>query len=412
MVPSLPSNVTEAANRASFGHRTGVFRSLRTIPARVAWVIAGLTAIVAVFVVVAGSVAGGLLMVPTALLLLVAYRYLLPPEGGRRWLAAYATGFIETTATQARMARWSDVVGVELDPPPLSGFTLGLNPDPDGIADPGAPPAPPIVVSLTELQPRARLVEIVERHVPGTIPLARREVWHQQGRRGSTLAAALCALVLVPVVALAARPPEPGSAVDASASASPTRPVPTTPYSFYVAGPESTPTNQPSIPAVDPGATSSGPGVVASLPKSVYDYGDVCTGSVFTAAPAYGAPAPHFVFLHQPEFYFIVPEQWESSDPALVQIVACITVATGSQVRICKYSGDDGKVISQKLLRSTWDITVRETRTGRILGHTNFRGGDTQCDDFITTFAGVADEIQYTEPTSKQLQDSIGRYVQ
>jgi hypothetical protein len=254
------------------------------------------------------------------------------------------------------------------------------------------------VVGLTGLEPRRELTSAVERHVPGSINLARRQGWEQRARRARWSTAGLVALLLIPLIAFAAKPSQAQDGSAGLAGTATESPTPT--YS-----PDITDSYTPVPLETTPAPTTS------SMPNDTFGYADVCTGAVFSGAAAYGSSVPHFIYVNEGDAYLSIPDQWTTNDPAQIQLVACVTTSTGSTIRTCRYQGTSGNIVTQKLVHTTYDIWIHQAKTGAVVAHSNFSGGKTNCADIITTFNGQADPLQFTDPTDAQLQDSIGKYV-
>jgi hypothetical protein len=59
-----------------------------------------------------------------------------------------------------------------------------------------------------------------------------------------------------------------------------------------------------------------------------------------------------------------------------------VVTPPGGRVRTCNYRFTDGTSASQTMVRTTWEVTLREARTGRVIVAATFVGGDTACSRF------------------------------
>ncbi|MFI5954030.1 hypothetical protein [Cryptosporangium sp. NPDC051539] len=399
---NLPPQALYAAGQAGLGRPGTVFRSRRRYPVKTAaFVVAG-GCVAAIVLALAGVPFVGLVVLILALASLSLW-FLLAPASGNRWLAAHENGFVDVFEPPAgapvvQTVRWNEVTAVELGRYPADAFNLMLQ--------------PPRVLPLAGLAPRGRLIDTVERHLPGSIDPAARSSWSRHHQQNLGAAGGLGALVLVSLFLLVLLPSA-GEAESASVAGSFAPQGSPRAYSTIVDSPlppvYTEPSPTPSYP-LDDGTTSG-------IPASTYDYAKVCTGSVFPDAPAFTGPPRHHVHIdvkaagHQAEYYLGDLSAWESDTPSEIQLVACVKYTLGSVITSCAYRGDKGPVLTQTLRNATYEVTVRASRTGKLVGHSMFRGNVRTCESTIITFRGKADAIQIARPSLAQLRSSIGRYV-
>jgi hypothetical protein len=109
--------VANAAAELSLGDRQAVSRNWRTLPGRVGWVVLGGAAVLGTSLPYLGQILLGLAVVPVVALAVLAYLFLVAPKGGRRWFVRYEHGFVEAGPDgPVRAARWTDVEQVVPEP--------------------------------------------------------------------------------------------------------------------------------------------------------------------------------------------------------------------------------------------------------------------------------------------------------
>jgi hypothetical protein len=92
----------------------------------------------------------------------------------------------------------------------------------------------------------------------------------------------------------------------------------------------------------------------------------VCSGQGWSGASSYN---PLTTGIHPIIYYSnsILPLQWQTSSPGLVELVACES-RTYNNVQICFYTG--GRTVSRYMIQV--DVTIREAKTGNILAQKTF----------------------------------------
>ncbi|HEV7626292.1 MAG TPA: hypothetical protein VGO89_07335, partial [Streptomyces sp.] len=388
------------------------------------WIVLG-TVLVSSVLVLAGARAVGLLVLLLVAASLAVYRYLLAPDGGRRWLAVHEHGFVVLPAPSGRpvprAVHWSEVTGADLPHHPVETFTLTLAPragvSPAAAPDPDVAPAP-VLVPLTGLAPRGKLLAAVDRSLPGALDPAARQGREQQAHRTRYFAAGLGAVLLIPVLLLAAQPggTDPDGKSDGTAQANPALAMTALPEddsSWEPSYPPGwTPDVLPEVTSYPEGESSGGTTGPAGVPDSVYDYDAVCKGTQFAGAPARTGPAPHPVYVSTPgEAYFPAPVGWTSDDPTKIQLVACVTVTHRVVLGSCYYVGDKGRRFVQKRVRAVWHVTLRESSTAKVVARSGFITSNRACQETITIFGGTADTFQYPGPSAANMYTSVGLHV-
>ncbi|TQS45195.1 hypothetical protein [Cryptosporangium phraense] len=395
---SLPPQALYAAGQAGLGRPGSVFRSRRAFPVRLAAVVVGAGCLLALVLALAGVPFVGLVVLILAVASLGLW-FLLPSASVRRWFADHEHGFVDVVEPPVggpvvQVVRWTEVAGVELTRYPAETFTLKLLP-------------PPRVLPLAGLGPRGRLIDTIERHRPGSIDPVARQSWLRHDQQNLGALGGLGVLVLITLLLLAVIPGVGSADPSVAGSFGP----PQSPRSY------STVIDSPLPPVYSEPEPTLEPTVDSGIATTTSDYADVCEGKVFPDAPAFAGPPRHHVYVdvraagHAAEYYLGDLSAWESDNPAEIQIVACVKYTLGSVLASCAYRGSKGPVLRQTLRNATYDVTVRQARTGKLVGHSAFRGNVRSCEETIITFGGKADAIQIARPSLAQLRSSIGRYV-
>jgi hypothetical protein len=416
-----PADVAAAAAAAEFGRLEAVHRSRRFVPWPVVWTLTGAAAGLAVL---AGGARLGVLavgLVPLALLGIGGY-LLLPPAGGRRWVALYEHGLVQAVpgAGWVRAVPWADVVAVESGP--LAG-------DLELVLAPGRPPGPlrgwfaafgesapllaginrhvrPSGVGRDPTGPAVRADELVG--LSPAIDGERLRLRRQQARRslaGLVAVGLLPALLYPAYMTISPRPAAAGAADRVPAAA---------PASTPAATLDDTPTAEPTTPTPTARPTAT-PMPTLDTPADVSGYDKFCHGWTFPGAAAYAGRGPHPIEFADitPDFLPdsdlpAAPRGWSTRDPRAVQLVACVTKTPGPVVRNCRYR-DLAQPVPLRWL--DFSITIRTAGTGRQLARIRVRGRASDCYDVIIYKRGEKPLPQYSTLTPGQLRSVFGRYV-
>jgi hypothetical protein len=169
----------------------------------------------------------------------------------------------------------------------------------------------------------------------------------------------------------------------------------------------------------------------APLPDSNLGFKPLCDpdpGAVFPEAPAYRGPGPHL-------FHTLVLDNTNSLGPIIdlnndetmdtpwlrlttgsYQLLACavrVSVSQGS-VATCRYQQGQGPLgqpggpaLNFGMYRATYQITLRELRTGRTVAAAQLTGDDVTCP---STVGHDTTEV-YSWPSASQWEHAFGRYV-
>ena len=165
----------------------------------------------------------------------------------------------------------------------------------------------------------------------------------------------------------------------------------------------------------------------SELPFSASGFSPACDGTVFPDAPAYKGSAPHATVVFTSDYnqqlsgkwstvQAIYDEQnpfsdaWTSSNPAVIQAVACITIDGDprDQVSQCPYSNrsrPDSTTLP--MYRGEFTITLYEARTGRRIHQAHISGEVMKCPKMVPVDATHV----FTTPSPQQYLDAIGRFV-
>lgn len=127
------------------------------------------------------------------------------------------------------------------------------------------------------------------------------------------------------------------------------------------------------------------------------DFKGVCSGAGVALAAAYDATAP----VHKALFFTTYKDdltdqssslpgdwtvQWSQEGDALTAIdtVVCARRTAAVQVKVCDGYQDDGQDTANQVRwhTATYDLSVREARTGTVLAQTTVEAGDTDCPMF------------------------------
>ncbi len=395
--------VDGAAAEAGLGERGAAFTTVRHIPAPVAWAAVGAAAVAGLLLALARAYVVAALLVPAAVIGLAVARYRLQPTGGRRWLVLYRRGMAELATPpsggrrQLRLIRWDDVTGVVPDATRADAWVLIIA---------GPPDQPTPVVRLADLTPASKLGAELRRHLPAlTWPVERPGT----RVRVALTAAGFAALALLPALVPAAR-----GITRRDAGQTATQPaVPATSIRPMTAGP---PVRSASPSASSSGAADASPGIQAlPMPTSTAGFHPVCQGTAIVPdAPPYAGPPPHLAYAPAPT---LIDREFYASTPDQVQVVVCTKTSEvpGGRVRTCTYRDTDGTRISQTLVKTTWAVTIREARTGRVIADGTFVGGDTSCGpvpeyDYSSLPPTYAKD-QRSGPTQQQRYEHANKYL-
>lgn len=168
------------------------------------------------------------------------------------------------------------------------------------------------------------------------------------------------------------------------------------------------------------------------IPDTLGGYGALCNvePSIFPDAPAYAAagPRPAVVLVTSQVDYWAaewrlasdLPSSaltgpWTETDPAKVQVVACVVRdrdAPDHTLEKCAYWGakpnlsNPGPELS--IIEGEYDLTLKSARDGRVLHRVHITGTDKTCPEQVPV---TTSEI-FTVPTDAQLRDAIGSFVE
>jgi hypothetical protein len=361
--------VDEAAAAVGLGERGGAFTAVQHIPVPVAWAVVGAAAVTGLLLSFARAYIVAALLVPAALIGLAVVRYRLAPSGGRRRLMLYQHGMAEVVTPpggppRLRLIRWDDVSGLAADATRADARVLTVA---------GPPDQPAATVRLADLTPAATLRAALRRHLPALPWPAERS---GTTGRAALAAAGFAALALLPVLVPAAR-----GVADRDVAQTATQPTaPATSNQTSTAG---QPTRTPSPSGSVSGSAGAPSGFrELPMPTSTAGYHAVCEGNaVVPGAPPYAGPPPHLAYAPAPTF---IDREYYAGTASEVQVVVCIKTSAvpGGRVRTCNYRFTDGTSASQTMVRTTWEVTLREARTGRVIVAATFVGGDTTCSRF------------------------------
>jgi hypothetical protein len=165
----------------------------------------------------------------------------------------------------------------------------------------------------------------------------------------------------------------------------------------------------------------------SELPFSAAGFSPACDGTVFPDAPAYKGAAPHPTVVFTTDYnqqlsgkwstvHAIYDERnpfsdaWTSSDPAVIQAVACITINGDPRhpVSQCPYSDRSRPgPTTLPMYRGEFTITMYEARTGRRIHQAHISGEVTKCPKMVPVDATHV----FTSPSPQQYLDAIGRFV-
>lgn len=165
----------------------------------------------------------------------------------------------------------------------------------------------------------------------------------------------------------------------------------------------------------------------SDLPFSAAGFSPACDGTRFPDAPAYRGDAPHPTVLFSTDYNQQLSgkwstvqaiyndknpfsEAWKSSDPAVIQAVACIALdgEPNGTVTQCPYNDRaHPEPITVPMYRGEFTITVYEARTGRKIHQTHITGEVMTCPKMVP----VDVTHVFTTPSPQQYLDAIGRFV-
>jgi hypothetical protein len=170
----------------------------------------------------------------------------------------------------------------------------------------------------------------------------------------------------------------------------------------------------------------------APLPSLTAGFEPVCgssPGTIFPQAPAYGRAGPH------PSVVFVsfgeggpgnIPDIGSSESmtlpwgtaavPAQTQLAACAVQvwAASRPLTTCAYQqipagalAPAGPPNGLSMYRATYQVTLREIRTGRVVANARLAGDDTSCPFSVGQFATAV----YSWPSAQQWRHAFGGYV-
>lgn len=165
----------------------------------------------------------------------------------------------------------------------------------------------------------------------------------------------------------------------------------------------------------------------SELPFSASGFSPACDGTVFPDAPAYKGAAPHPTVVFTTDYnqqlsgkwstvQAIYDDQnpfsdaWTSSNPAVIQAVACITIDGDPRdpVSQCPYGNRSRPEQTMlPLYRGEFTITLYEARTGRRIHQAHISGEVVKCPKMVPVDANHV----FTTPSPQQYLDAIGRFV-
>jgi hypothetical protein len=171
----------------------------------------------------------------------------------------------------------------------------------------------------------------------------------------------------------------------------------------------------------------------ARLPDTVLGFRPVCDdghGTVFPKASRYTGAGPHQIlaFVYETSSIGTLPVIYVSESDALpwagdgieqIQLVACAlrVSSEASAVTTCDYrqrartvlQEPTGPVDTLSMYKATYQVTIREVRTRRVVAKARLAGEDTTCPYSVGVFG--SDARIYTWPTVAQWHQAFDRYI-
>ena len=176
------------------------------------------------------------------------------------------------------------------------------------------------------------------------------------------------------------------------------------------------------------GPSSAGAGGATTVAGQLFpdNFTSVCQGATQSRAHAYLSTGPHkmlYIQTYQDQLQDtseVLPSDWtvqfnaKTDAYAAVDLVAC-GVRTGSAyVKECSGYLVNGKDGGQKvkLYTATYKITVKEAKTGNVLGSTILQANNTDCPTSHLFDAGQKVATVYQDPTTDALVAFLKPYAQ
>ncbi|MCX4094436.1 hypothetical protein [Nocardia sp. alder85J] len=175
----------------------------------------------------------------------------------------------------------------------------------------------------------------------------------------------------------------------------------------------------------DGAAPATTPVVPMTLTGS--DFKGVCQGATVSRAAPYSAAGSHKVVMLSPdnkanlvEDTSTLPADWmvqsDSAGDAYTRIdtVACVQIATADEIRTCDgyKDGDKPTKNTVKLNSTTYNVSVREATTGKVLGATTLASADESCPMFVFFDNDAQVQNYYAPPSSDELIAFLKPFVQ
>lgn len=148
----------------------------------------------------------------------------------------------------------------------------------------------------------------------------------------------------------------------------------------------------------------------ASFPEHrLSDLNGLCAGGTgVSEAAAYKGERVHPVFIseHGAVRASDVPAEWIPGYLGAAELVACVSGERTEAIRVCRYKGPE----TRALWGMRWTVTMREARTGALLGtEVHEYGPDTQCP--VVVFEGADGDVLEAPLDGDTLTELLRRYV-
>lgn len=156
------------------------------------------------------------------------------------------------------------------------------------------------------------------------------------------------------------------------------------------------------------------------------DFKGVCSGALVSAARAYDSKAQAHKALYFATYKDdlmdrsdLLPDDWtvqfaaERDALKAIDLVACSRRTAARQLKVCDGYKKDGKITENKVRwhAATYELSVREARTGRKLAETTIETTDSDCPWFMD-FDGDAETVDdYARLSDSAVADFLRPYI-